>query len=209
MILIYDTLTFGYKGVMRTLLACLIAAAGLAGCATDVAVGSNEHDVVDDPYVPSTESAYAPLCEGDGELDFALSATGLSQHEGQLVWMSAVEPELTPHASEDAVVVFQEGRIEDGAFALSCEDSLSENFAYPSFTVVIDADGSGDCSADDIAGTFQGYGWADDQVFVVTVGHPSWVPVEWTTVAEHWEVWGEEFCSYYFDDVTVDGSPQP
>ena len=178
-----------------------------AACAGETVVAEQTGDIQESepPVYPTDDpvSPYATKCDGTGHLDFALSASELHEHEGRAVWMSAVEPGLTNSVSDAPVAVFEQGEVVDGGFALSCEDSLTENYAYPSFTVVIDADDSGDCSAGDVAATFQGYGWADDQVFDLTPGQDDWVPAIWHVVEDNPSVWGESFCAYYFDDVSV------
>ena len=114
-----------------------------------------------------------------------------------------VTPAWTDTSTEPAIAAFEQGEVVDGQFDLACEDGLEENYAYPSFTVVIDADDSGDCTPGDLAATFQGYGWADDQVFDLTEGQDGWIPAEWHTVGDTASVWGETFCAYYFDAVRV------
>jgi hypothetical protein len=185
---------------------------GASACAADVVVDQQAADIEETTPAPVVDEAYEPVsvyvtrCDGLGQLDIALSASDMGAYEGLQVWMSAVEPtSVDSQSAVPVVAAFQEGEVVDGAFALSCNDSLTENYAYPSFTVVIDADDSGDCSAGDIAGTFQGYGWADDQVFDLTAGQDGWVPVQWATVGEGGLVWGEDFCTYYFDDVALEG----
>ncbi len=184
---------------------------GASACAADVTVEEQTTNVEqtppdETPYAEPTEepaSPYATKCDGLGHLDIALSASHLEEHEGRAVWMSAVEPAWTDTSTEPAIAAFEQGEVVDGQFDLACEDGLEENYAYPSFTVVIDADDSGDCTPGDLAATFQGYGWADDQVFDLTEGQDGWIPAEWHTVGDTASVWGETFCAYYFDAVRV------
>lgn len=185
---------------------------GASACAADVTIEEQTNNVdetppEDPPYAEPAEgpsSPYATKCEGLGHLDFALSASKLEEHEGRAVWMSAVEPSSTDTATVPIIAAFEQGEVIDGSFDLACEDSLTANFAYPSFTVVIDTDDSGDCSAADLAATFQGYGWADDQVFDLTLGQDEWVPATWHAVGDTPSFWGEDLCTYYFDGVRVD-----
>lgn len=184
---------------------------GASACAADVVVEEQAANVDetppdDVPVVEPTEvpaSPYATKCEGLGHLDFALSASNLADHDGRAVWMSAIEPTATDTATIPVIAAFEQGEVIDGSFDLACEDSLTENFAYPSFTVVIDADDSGDCSPGDLAATFQGYGWADDQVFDLTPGQDGWLPATWLAVGDTPSFWGEDLCTYYFDGVRV------
>ena len=49
--------------------------------------------------------------------------------------------------------------IKDGSFAFACPSSLRENYAYPSYTIVVDTDDDGRCSEADHAWQAQLYGW--------------------------------------------------
>ena len=132
----------------------------LAACDTEGKLGDGE-DAADIPYthtdddVDGEDNVEAALqCSSDGEHDFTHGATGLDDHEGLLVWASAVE--------DGAVSVLMQSVVTDGAFEASCADSLVENFAYPSSAIIIDADNSGNCSPDDLYFEQMLFGWDAD-----------------------------------------------
>lgn len=95
-------------------------------------------------------------CGGQGTLSIRADGDGLAAHEGKRVWLSAVERD------HGGVVGIAEGRVQQGRVSLSCPKSLHTTFAYPTFAVVIDADGDGKCSANDLAASRQLYGWNQD-----------------------------------------------
>lgn len=128
-------------------------------------------------------------CAGDGLLDFSQTGSGLDKHDGMLVWASAVQPEKSPH--DASVTVLMESRIAAGAFSIRCDDSLSENMVYPSYAVVIDTDGSGDCTAGDLFAEASFYGWMDD--IVENWGNPAL----FTSIGDK-TTWGDRrICDYY------------
>jgi hypothetical protein len=96
-------------------------------------------------------------CAGNGTLDFNVRGEGLAQWEGRRVVAAAIENDSNPLTARRPVILT--GTIKNGAFALSCERSLTESYAYPSWAIFIDADGDGRCSNDDSAVQATLYGW--------------------------------------------------
>ena len=104
-----------------------------------------------------TAATTAPIgCSGQGTLSIRADGDGLAAHEGKRVWLSAVERD------HGGVVGIAEGRVRQGRVSLSCAKSLHTTYGYPTFAVVIDADGDGKCSANDLAASQQLYGWNQD-----------------------------------------------
>lgn len=109
------------------------------------------------PAPAPTPTAATPIgCAGQGTLSIRADGEGLGAHEGKRVWLSAVERD------RGGVVGIAEGRVQQGRVSLACQKSLHTTFAYPTFAVVIDADGDGKCSANDLAASQQLYGWNRD-----------------------------------------------
>ena len=124
-----------------------------------------------------------------------MSASGLGAFEGQRVWAAAVQPEDSPHNA--TVTVLLQTTVQDGAFDVMCPDSLEEQYYYPSYVAVIDADGSGNCSADDQFVLGQFYGWNEDVVGVID-------STEWFESIGDTTTWGEKgFCEYYVPDALL------
>ena len=111
------------------------------------------------PDVPIEQrgGSYALLCNSSGYLNFDVAGENLSRFEGQTVWVSAVQPQNSPHDAR--VTVLLQTVITSGAFTVSCPNSLEDNFWYPSYAVFVDSDGSGDCSSDDRYFQELLYGW--------------------------------------------------
>lgn len=105
---------------------------------------------------PSAVTTTPIGCGGQGTLSIRAHGEGLGAHEGKRVWLSAVERD------RGGVVGVAEGRVHQGRVSLSCAKTLHTTFAYPTFAIVIDADGDGKCSANDLAGSRQLYGWNQD-----------------------------------------------
>jgi hypothetical protein len=115
-----------------------------------------------DPVEPADlaeDPADLDTCRGGAELDFVMRGSGLEAWEGARVGASALENDWDDDPLTATRRVHLSGAIVNGAFALTCEDSLSENYAYPSYALYVDVDGDGRCSAGDLAYNQQLYGW--------------------------------------------------
>jgi hypothetical protein len=137
----------------------------------------------------SAPPAYPSRCEGTHEWTLAIDADGLGAYEGRRVWLSGVD-----RVHGDGIVVLVEGRVVNGRVALSCQKGFSTSYQYPTWALVIDADGSGTCSKDDRAFSQQLYGWNSD---IVHSEHdaPNLVAQEHTVVGDHASF---DFCALYF-----------
>ena len=132
---------------------------------------------------------YPVRCESTGEWSFSASGTGLERFEGARVWASAVERDKAPPE-----VVVLEGRIKGGKFSLACPKSLTDNNAYPTSAVIIDADGSGTCSAEDRQAHQQMYAWNFDVTVAVEPKVLSLVREAHTVVGDRKTF---DFCATY------------
>jgi len=138
-------------------------------------------------------------CESTGVFDFRTVGVGFDKYDGHIVWAAAVQPINSPHT--DTVTVLLETTIESGEFETSCQDSLEENYRYPSYAVVIDADESGDCSPEDYAAVGQFYAWNEDQEFTTEAfdgtDQAQGIPIGFVKIGDT-TTWGERaFCDYY------------
>ena len=159
-----------------SLLAAAVAITAAAGC------GKAEHPA-------PGPSIYSSRCEGTHAWDIAITGSGLSALEGRRVWLAAVEP------GHDPRVVRLETRVKNGRFALSCAKGLSTNSRYPTWAVVIDADGNERCSADDVQTSAQLYGWDFDIQQSIDGRQMSPVSSTHTVVGDHDHF---DFCALYF-----------
>ncbi len=141
------------------------------------------------------------MCESDRTMDFSVQGSQIEGFDGHLVWAVAVDREEpgTPRR-----VVRLEGVIRDGGFSLTCARALRVSYAYPSWTVVIDATEDGACSPADRQVTEQLYGWADPLIVDVTRAANGEVQRWEATVADARTAVGDrstfDFCKEYFDD---------
>lgn len=187
------------KFMMSRCLASLLAIGICASCTPFDDAGTPDRDEgfddgpeLVDPAVPADDD----LCAGDGDFDLEVSSDYLpSDLVGERVWVVAVHFPAT--ADEDAPLNFLAARVSGevdvhGGFSLSCNDSLAENNSYPSVAVLIDRDGSGGCSPEDLMVEEQHYGWHQDVRLRI---NSNWLqPVGDTRVRS-----GVPFCDFYFD----------
>ena len=99
-----------------------------------------------------------------------------------------------------SVVVFENGRI--------TAVGQKHDTVIPDNAVVIDADGSGDCTPDDLAAVGQFYGWGSDQRFVAdgTEGQDAThgIPVTFERIGAS-KTWGDRtFCEVYVPTEMLD-----
>ncbi|MBL9009220.1 MAG: hypothetical protein JNJ46_33480 [Myxococcales bacterium] len=136
------------------------------------------------------------VCARTGHLDFRVKGRGLSRLEGRRVVVAAYENATLGGGLSAQRVVLRSGVIRSGAFSLSCDRSLRENYAYPSWAAYVDADGNGVCNNGDLAYQMQLYGWNR------SVDHEI-AAAEWLRLApaSHRGPLGSrasDFCSGYF-----------
>lgn len=167
----------------------------------DAAQSPDAPSNVDDTGIEAPEESPEPLmtehrCVSEGIFDFHMSGTGLNDFEGSTVWAAAVEPiESTQEAD---VTILLESTVQEGAFDLTCPQSLQEQYRYPSYVVVFDTDNSGDCSADDQFFLGQFYGWNDDVIAELNAASELEAVGDTTT-------WGNRsFCDYYVPSTMLD-----
>ena len=146
------------------------------------------------------------LCDDTGAFDFHAKGTGFDEYEGRAVWAAAFEAENNPYT--DSINVLLASTITFGSYDMACPNSLTENYRYPSYAVVIDADGSGDCTPDDLAAVGQFYGWGSDQRFVAhgTEGQDAThgIPVTFERIGAS-KTWGDRtFCEVYVPTEMLD-----
>ena len=130
-------------------------------------------------------------CSGGEQWNFSVHAIGLSGFEGRTVWASVVGLHGGGQPTDsDKIIVLMHGRIQGGELDLHCARGIP-SFTSPFFAVVIDADGSGDCSQDDrILYSDEWFGIGTD---VVLEGRlTSRVPSSADGGVFH-------FCRYFFD----------
>ena len=136
-----------------------------------------------------------------------MSGENQSEYEGLRVWLAAVEPDgEAPPRDPDPIVVYMQDVIADGVFEMSCDAGLTENSAYPSIAVIIDADDNGECSDGDVAFVTQLFGWLADErysfdgatAYGYSDGNP-WMITEaaWNPVAGQTGFDGSPLCDYY------------
>ena len=143
------------------------------------------------------------ICSTDGSFDFHVWGKGLASWEGRRVFVAAFEP-ATPDFGPKAPArpkrrpVRMETTIQGGSFSVACPSSLRKNYAYPSYTVVIDADNDGRCSTGDLARQSQLYGW-DAAVAENVNGAPeldAFAPIS----GRRGPIGGQtDFCKSYFE----------
>ena len=160
----------------------------------------------DESADPGSEEdpAAVEICSRDREWTLTASGSQLVAFEGARVWVSAVEPAPLTDPAGDVAVTLLEDRVSGGGFSVACEDGLSTSYAYPSVAVIIDADGSDGCSADDVYYVGQYYGWASDLAFAFTdesvedwTGAGGFYGQPWPVIGET-TTWGERpLCDYY------------
>lgn len=130
----------------------------------DEAPDADPPEVVPPEELPPEEvpPVDAVTCAGDAQLDFVVSGHGLEAWDGARVAAAALENDMNAGIDVPARrPVLLSSTIADGAFALSCDRSLSENYGYPSYALYVDVDGDGRCSAGDVGYQMQLYGWND------------------------------------------------
>ena len=176
------------------------------GCGAGESASSGEVELaLDGPSVvpgAPAPSAVQPKCVSGRQWTLSLEASGLDEWEGRRLWISAVEPVSTGEGTLHEIAGRLETTITYGLASMSCVQGLTTNYWYPSAAVVVDADGSGACSAGDFQFTVQYYGWNEDQLFTIEGSTFSEQGFElgtaWTPVSETGATWeGESFCSYY------------
>jgi len=190
---------------MRTFFFLLIA--NLAGCyggrrgaepaGTDPAEPAELPPIAQERFeAPAVEAPFDVLtCAGDAELDFRVRGEDLGDFEGARVGAAAIENDWTPDGTESRRPVLLQGEVVDGSFSLSCANSLSENFAYPSYALYVDVDDDDRCSAGDLAYQMQFYGWGDS---VEDLVHPdALLPIDDVGIGVGTD--GPDFCGSYFD----------
>lgn len=182
---------------------CFGLVVGMAGCGAHPTATPPGPRVAPGSQTASA-SATAPIaasaaCASDGTLDFTITGSELHAFEGRLVWAVAV---ARADRSRPRRVVRLAGRIQGGDFSLSCPRSLEPSLAYPSWTVVIDADDDRTCSEADRQHTAQFFGWQEHVVADVTLAANGQRATWETTVAEARTAVGDhsqfDFCRYYF-----------
>jgi hypothetical protein len=169
------------------------------GSSSESTDGSSSSSSGDDPI--------EQLCREDGEFAATVSGTNQNDHEGRLVWVSGVEPDVeAPPGAPDPIVLHMEASIDEGAFEITCPMGLVENTAYPSIAVIIDADDNGECSDGDLAFVTQLFAWLADErysfdgetAYGYSDGNP-WLITEaaWAPVAGLTGFDGSPLCDYY------------
>lgn len=126
------------------------------------AADAPNHDAGDGGVDGSADAEPVPfteICGMDAEWDLSVVAEGLVDFEHRTLWVFAVE---TDDASHSEIRVAWRGTVTDGHASMHCEDSLATNFNYPYVAVILDADGSGDCSDDDRVENALMFGWGSD-----------------------------------------------
>lgn len=136
------------------------------------------------------------VCARTGRLDFQVKGRGLGRLEGRRVVVAAFENATLGGGLNAQRVVLRSGVIRSGAFSLSCDRSLRENYAYPSWAAYVDADGNGACNSGDLGYQMQLYGWNR------SVDHEI-AATEWLRIAPaslHGPLGGRssDFCAGYF-----------
>ena len=128
---------------------------------------------------------------------------GFGAFEGKRVWMSAIEGNLSAGGNHYSLVVSVSTTVRGGAFALECIHGLSTNYAYPAAALLLDTDGSGDCSVGDLQLLEQRYGWAADldfaayyptQTGIATLGPDRLTALD----AKQTSIDGGAFCQSFF-----------
>ena len=142
-------------------LALMFLVVAMVACTADRGLdGASSDPAVQGPVTTQSKE----ICSTDGSFDFHVWGQGLTSWEGRRVFVAAFEPSTpdfgleAPGKAERRPVRMQT-TIKDGSFSVACPSSLRENYAYPSYTVVIDSDDDGRCSAGDLARQAQLYGW--------------------------------------------------
>jgi hypothetical protein len=183
------------------------ATTGSTSTSTSTSTSEGSSSESGDGSSTSGDDPIEQLCREDGEFAATVSGTNQTDHEGRLVWISGVEPDVeAPPREPDPVVLHMEASIDGGAFELTCPVGLTENSYYPSIAVIIDADGNGECSDGDVAFVTQLFAWADDvrhsfdgdTVYGYSDGNP-WLISEaaWSPVAGQMGFDGSPLCDYY------------
>ncbi len=138
------------------------------------------------PGVETADALAGDRCSGTALWNFSVHASGLSEFEGRAAWASAVEPQDLS-GKPSTIVAWMQGHVQAGALDLACLRGIPSNTYYPSVAVVVDADGSGDCSPNDRVVYFEEFYAIEGDV---ELSGPS---------ASHWNWKGTDFCRYYFD----------
>ncbi len=192
------------KTPYRVVLGCFLAACGGEN-ASDLAL--DDPAALRAPTVPTAEAdpsavggdsaaVLRDVCARTGRLDFQVKGRGLGRLEGRRVVVAAYENATLGGGLNAQRVVLRSGVIRSGAFSLSCDRSLRENYAYPSWAAYVDADGNGACNNGDLGYQMQLYGWNR------SVDHEI-AATEWLRIAPaalHGPLGGgaRDFCSGYF-----------
>ena len=136
------------------------------------------------------------LCSGGGTFDFQVSGADFAAFEGRTVTAVAFVNDQLSSPAQGAPVVRLSTVIHNGAFSLSCPQSLSTNFYYPSWAVFVDTDGDGHCTGSDVGMSMALYGWDSD---VGQALDPTWFGATASDV--HGPIGGAtgSFCTDYFE----------
>lgn len=136
------------------------------------------------------------LCARTGRIDFQVTGRGLGRFEGRRVLAAAYENTGLGGALDAKRMVLRSGVIRAGAFSLSCDRSLHENYAYPSWAVYVDADNNGVCNNGDLGYQMQLYGW--NRNIDQEIGATEWIRIAAGSLSHPLGSRASDFCSGYF-----------
>ena len=134
-------------------------------------------------------------CGQDGVTGIGVTVTGLTAYEGAAVYLSVVEPHRNGTSPAWSIPVFLRAEVRDGEARFSCTLGLHENYMYPSWALLIDQNGNGQCDASDRGYARAGYyGWAENFEVSATIG----ASLLNRPTSELEGRAQRDFCGYYF-----------
>ena len=135
-------------------------------------------------------------CAGGGTFDFDISGADFAAYEGRTVTAVAFVNDAIGSPTPGSPVVRLTTVIHNGSFSLSCPQSLTTNYDYPSWAAFIDVDGDGHCTGSDVGAGMALYGWNRD---VAEVTAPDWFAA--TPAGQGGPIGGAtgSFCTDYFE----------
>lgn len=198
---------------MRTqdfvILGCLMAACAGEDAAAPAAPAGDDSETLTIAAAPTAMADVAGLagdgdsaailrdvCARTGRIDFQVTGRGLARLEGRRVVAAAYENSGLGGALDAKRIVLRSGVIRAGAFSLSCDRSLHENYAYPSWAVYVDADNNGACNNGDLGYQMQLYGW--NRNIDQAIGASEWIRIAPGSLTRPLGSRASDFCSGYF-----------